>query len=107
MAGVSAPFGFWDPAGFSKDRKLGAFRAAELKHGRVCMIAFLGMVWSEKSHPYFDAWGDGPFVSAAASHFTPTAASNFWPAFWIMTAGHEFATELSGGYNADPTSRAP
>merc|ERR1719343_225789 len=94
MAGVSAPFGFWDPAGFSKDRKLGAFRAAELKHGRVCMVAFLGIVWSEKSHPYFDAWGDGPFVSAVASHFTPTAASNFWPAFWALTAGHELLLEL-------------
>jgi hypothetical protein len=94
MAGVSAPLGFWDPIGFSKDRKLAVYRAAELKHGRVCMIAFLGMVWSEKSHPYFDAWGDGPFVSAAASHFTPTAASNFWPAFWALTAGHELLLEL-------------
>jgi hypothetical protein len=56
MAGVSAPLGFWDPIGFSKDRKLAVYRAAELKHGRVCMIAFLGIVWSEKSHPYFDAW---------------------------------------------------
>merc|ERR1712014_516705 len=78
MAGVSAPLGFWDPAGFSKDKKLAVFRAAELKHGRVCMIAFLGMVWSEKSHPYFDAWGDGPFVSA----------------FWALSAGHELLLEL-------------
>merc|ERR1712187_233965 len=94
MAGVSAPLGFWDPAGFSKDRRLAVFRAAELKHGRVCMLAFLGQVWSERDHPYFDAWGDGPFVSAAASHFTPTAASNFWPAFWALTAGHELLLEL-------------
>merc|ERR1712176_22585 len=63
-------------------------------HGRVCMIAFLGMVWSEQSHPFFDAWGDGPFVSAAASHFTKTAASNFWPAFWALSAGHELLLEL-------------
>jgi len=107
MAGITAPMGFFDPAGLSKKGNLAAFRNAELKHGRVCMLATLGIIVGENFHPFFDAWGDGPFVSAAASHFTPTAAANFWPAYWIMTAGHEFATELSGGYNAEPGSRAP
>jgi len=107
MAGITAPMGFFDPAGLSKKGNLAAFRNAELKHGRVCMLATLGIIVGENFHPFFDAWGDGPFVSAAASHFTPTAAGNFWPAYWIMTAGHEFATELSGGYNAEPGSRAP
>merc|ERR1712064_38331 len=109
MAGITKPLGFWDPAGLAKNAgpKLAVFREAELKHGRVCMLATLGIIVTENFHPFFDAWGDGPFVSAAASHFTPTAAGNFWPAYWIMTAGHEFATELSGGYNAEPGSRAP
>merc|ERR1712014_184141 len=107
MAGITAPLGFFDPAGFSKKGNIAVFRNAEIKHGRICMLATLGMIVGEKFHPFFDAWGDGPFVSAAASHFTPTAAGNFWPAYWIMTAGHEVATELSGGYNVDPTSRAP
>merc|ERR1712113_819988 len=114
MAGVSAPLGFWDPIGFSKDRKLAVYRAAELKHGRVCMIAFLGIVWSEKSHPYFEAWGDGPFVSAAASHFTPTAVSNFWPAFWALSIGHELLLELgkdvkvkAGDLGFDPLNLKP
>jgi len=107
MAGITAPLGFFDPLGFSKKGNIAVFRNAELKHGRICMLAVLGQIVSEKFHPFFDAWGDGPFVSAVASHFTPTAAGNFWPAYWIMTAGHEFATELSGGYNEDPTSRAP
>merc|ERR1712014_163846 len=107
MAGITAPLGFFDPLGFSKKGNIAVFRNAELKHGRICMLAVLGQIVSEKFHPFFDAWGDGPFVSAAASHFTPTAAGNFWPAYWIMTAGHEFATELSGGFNMDPTSRVP
>jgi len=107
MAGITVPLGFWDPAGLSKKGNLAAYRSAELKHGRVCMLATLGIVVSENYHPFFDKWGDGPFVSAAASHFSATAAENFWPAFWVMAAGHEVATELSGGYLPYPTLRAP
>merc|ERR1711897_77713 len=105
MAGITAPLGFWDPRGFSADLdegKLLFYREAELKHGRVCMLASLGILVSEKFHPFFDNWGDAPFSSAAASHFSATAATVFWPAYWVMTAGHEFATELSGGFNSDP-----
>merc|ERR1711953_887740 len=69
MAGVTEPLGFFDPAGFSKSGDVAAYRRAELKHGRVCMQAFLGIVVAENFHPIFDAWGDGPFVSAVASHF--------------------------------------
>jgi len=107
MAGVTAPLGFFDPVGLSKKGDIAVYRNAELKHGRVCMLATLGMVVSEKFHPFFDNWGDAPFSSAAASHFSATAATVFWPAYWVMTAGHEFATELSGGFNEDPKSRSP
>ena len=48
-----------------------------------------------KCYPIFDAWGDGPFVSAVASHFTPTATQNFWPALWVMTAAHELSTTFA------------
>merc|ERR1712003_421219 len=72
MAGITAPLGFFDPAGFSKKGNIAGFRNAEIKHGRICMLATLGMIVSEKFHPFFDAWNEGPFVSAAASHFTPT-----------------------------------
>merc|ERR1712039_424941 len=95
LAGVTEPLGFWDPAGFSENGNVAAYRRAELKHGRVCMQASLGIIVSEKFHPIFDAWGEGPYVSAVATHFTETAAKNFWPAFWIMAAGHELATSLA------------
>jgi len=94
MAGVTAPLGFFDPAGFSKDGDIAAYRTIELKHGRICMLATLGIVVSEKFHPFYDNWKDGPFTTAATSHFTPTALNVFWPAYWIMTAVHEIVTEM-------------
>merc|ERR1712014_67975 len=84
LAGVTAPMGFFDPAGFSKG-DIAFLRSAELKHGRVCMLAVLGIVVSEKFHPIFDAWGEGAFVSAASSHFSKTALEQFWPQFWLLT----------------------
>merc|ERR1739848_302986 len=101
LAGVTEPLGFWDPAGFSESGNVAAYRRAEIKHGRVCMQASLGIIVADLYHPFFDAWGDGPFVSATASHFTATATSNFWPAFWLMTASHELATTLADYYGKE------
>merc|ERR1719359_2401846 len=56
MAGITSFPGFFDPAGFSTDvpaGKLLFFREAELKHGRVGMLASLGFVTAEKFHPFF------------------------------------------------------
>merc|ERR1712176_188951 len=93
MAGVSGPLGFWDPAGLATgEEKVAAYRRAEIKHGRVCMSSSLGMLVADKFHPIFDNWNEGEFVSSMQSHFSETAVKNFWPAFWIMTAGHELAT---------------
>merc|ERR1739845_10714 len=115
MAGVSAPLGFWDPAGFAKDEEsVAQYRRAEIKHGRVCMSSSLGMLVADKFHPIFDNWNEGPFVSSMASHFSETATKNFWPAFWIMTAGHELATTLADyegkaefDYGFDPLNLTP
>jgi len=48
--GACDPLLFWDPIGFCEagtkedfDRR----RAVELKHGRVCMVAALGMIWPD------------------------------------------------------------
>merc|ERR1719333_1006435 len=115
MPGVSAPLGFWDPAGFAKDEEsFTKYRQAEIKHGRVCMSSSLGMLVADKFHPIFDNWDEGPFVSSMASHFSETATKNFWPAFWIMTAGHELATTLADydgkeefDYGFDPLGLTP
>ena len=45
--GASAPFGFWDPAGLSNygsERTQAWFKAAELKHSRVAMLASAGWI---------------------------------------------------------------
>jgi len=114
MAGALAPLGFWDPLGFSKNEKLAVFRSAELKHGRVCMLATLGIIVSEKFHPFFDNWGDSSFISATASHFSPTAEDRFWPSFWLLAGGHELLLELgkdvyetNGDYGFDPLNLKP
>merc|ERR1719281_173805 len=48
--GVTAPMGYWDPLGLSKDGDEALFkgrRAVELKHGRVCMYACIGYLAPE------------------------------------------------------------
>jgi len=56
LAGVSAPLGFFDPLGFSKkdEATLYKYREAELKHGRVAMLAVLGWLTQERFHPLYD-----------------------------------------------------
>ena len=49
-AGVLAPVGFFDPLGLSKDKDedtLRMYREAEIKHGRVCMLATAGILTQE------------------------------------------------------------
>ena len=48
--GVQAPVGFWDPAGFTADGDVSAFkrrRQTELKHGRISMLATMGYITPE------------------------------------------------------------
>ena len=48
--------GFWDPIGLSKgkdEETLRWYRAAELKHGRVCMLASLG-IWIQAAPEFFN-----------------------------------------------------
>merc|ERR1711933_128643 len=45
--GDQAPLNYWDPLGLSADgdqEKFDRYRYVELKHGRICMLAFLGEV---------------------------------------------------------------
>merc|ERR1711988_1459117 len=48
--GVQAPFGFWDPIGFTADGDVASFkrrRSVELKHSRICMLACMGYLTPE------------------------------------------------------------
>merc|ERR1719428_2565277 len=79
LAGITAPLGFFDPIGFSTTvtgGKLLFYREVELKHGRVAMLASLGMLVGEKFHPLFGGDIDVPAYIA----FQQTPLEAFWPA---------------------------
>merc|ERR1712124_198848 len=79
LAGITAPLGFFDPLGFSTTvtgKKLLFYREVELKHGRVAMLASLGMLVGEKFHPLFGGDIDVPAYLA----FQQTPLETFWPA---------------------------
>lgn len=70
-AGALSPVGFWDPAklsnGISKER-FDWYRLAELKHGRVCMLAVLGYVATETYHFPGDIAPGIPFDSIPSGY---------------------------------------
>jgi light-harvesting complex I chlorophyll a/b binding protein 1 len=82
QAGQVAPLSFFDPVGLSTDvpdGKMLFYREAEIKHGRVCMLAFLGILVGEQYHPLFGGDIDIP----AAKHFTYLGDA-FWMAAYTQ-----------------------
>jgi hypothetical protein len=78
MAGITR-LGYFDPLGFSTDisgGKLLFYREVELKHGRVAMLATLGILVAEQFHPLFGGDIDVPAYLA----FQQTPLQSFWPA---------------------------
>merc|ERR1712176_1689812 len=85
MPGIVAPLGFFDPLGFSTEApqgKLLFYREAELKHGRVCMLASLGILVAEQFHPLFGGNIDVPAYIA----FQETPLEKFWLAVAVAIA---------------------
>eukprot|EP00536_Pseudo-nitzschia_multiseries_P005635 jgi/Psemu1/191001/e_gw1.108.121.1 len=79
--GAQEPLGFYDPLGFVEDgdqAKFDRLRYVELKHGRICMLAFLGQITTragihlpgniDLAGNSFDSYPDG-----AAALFGPDA----------------------------------
>lgn len=78
LAGITRPFGFWDPAGFTSDVSEGRIRflrEVELKHGRIGMLAAMGFLVGEQFHPLFGGDIDVPSYVA----FQATPLETFWP----------------------------
>merc|ERR1719486_1794904 len=79
MAGVTAPLGFFDPAGFTdgaSEGKIRFYREVELKHCRVGMLAAVGFLLGEQFHPLWGGQIDTPSYLA----FQQTPLQTFWPA---------------------------
>ncbi|CAM9422516.1 unnamed protein product [Scytosiphon promiscuus] len=81
-----APFGdgkIFDPLGLSDGAAPGdikKWREAEIKHGRVAMLASLGVLVAEQFHPLFM----GPdYIGPAVDHFQEITAK--YPEFWVFS----------------------
>lgn len=123
MAGVTKPWGFWDPIKFTKncdDKSLAFYREAELKHGRVAMLATLGIIVGEKFSPILGA----PPAPAVLQFGKATAAgpATFWGAVIVAvsflelsmmnsqqwTEGRDYTDPLQAGdFGWDPMGLKP
>lgn len=68
LVGTDIEYPEFDPLGFTKgatQEQLNWYRMAELKHGRICMLASLGQVVQYFHHPVFPDTvnGDKPFAA--------------------------------------------
>jgi len=85
LPGITAPLGFFDPAGFcsndngadgsATEGKVRFYREVEVKHARVAMLAALGFPLAEQFHPLFGGNIDVPSYVA----FQQTPLQTFWP----------------------------
>ena len=92
LPGSIAPFGEFDPLGFTKDASvedIKRLREAEITHGRVGMIAALGFLVGENFHPL---WG-GVISGDAISHLAQI--QNIAPLFIAGLTGVIGALELT------------
>lgn len=119
LPGISAPYDqIFDPLGIATkvpEGNLLWFRNAEIKHGRVCMLASLGMIVSEKFHPLFGGDIDVPSALLGGPAVEQTGFSKFWLAilihvgvFDVLSEQYRATNELPpGDYTFDPFKFTP
>jgi len=105
--GALAPLGYWDPLGISTNVPAGRllfYREVELKHGRICMLASLGILVAEQFHPLFG----GEINEPAYVAWQAIPISAFWVAISAVIAIPEvgfsiptFNTPTDGGEYID------
>ena len=96
LPGIRDNAEFFDPLRFCSQRgvtegKIKFYREVELKHGRVGMLAALGIVVGESYHPLFGGDIDVPAYLA----FQQTPLQAFWPAVVLAIAIPEIYSVLS------------
>jgi len=88
QVGVTAPLGYFDPAGFCKEGDEAGFRnlrAAEIKHGRVAMMAALGAVVQ-----HFTASTTAPGLPAGLGAVTTGSGTTGFAALFLASGALEF-----------------
>ena len=82
LPGATAPLGFFDPLGFcggeASESRVRFLREAEVKHGRVAMLAALGFLVGENFHPLFGGEINVPSYVA----FQATPLQDYWK--WVV-----------------------
>lgn len=105
LAGAPGMESFWDPFSLSAQTTQGElyfFREAEIKHGRVCMLATLGFLVQEQFHPFFGGW-DGPALQAVVQKDVLL----FWPALFVAIGGLELSQFSRLDYNVPSIGFTP
>lgn len=90
---------FWDPVGLGNtdDKQLQKFREAEVKHGRVAMLAALGMLVQTKFHPFFE---QGSSLAPASFHLQEVGKGfPLLPFFLLFVVGGVEALTISKGWS--------
>merc|ERR1712232_960641 len=103
--GAFLPLGYWDPAGFATDvtgGQLAYIREAELKHGRICMLATVGFFVGEKWHPLFGGDIDLPALQIV-NPANKVDLGVFWPAILATLGGIELLTSTG---RTNPANRS-
>merc|ERR1712232_690706 len=88
MAGITPPFGFFDPCKLSVDidgTPLAYYREAELKHGRLAMLGSLGIIAGEAFSPLFGATERIPAVQQFGKA-QPAVPAQFWGAVFVAAS---------------------
>jgi len=113
-AGQMAPMGYFDPLGFSAKAgpgKLLYLREAEIKHGRICMLASVGYLYGEIFHPFFGGELNVQSYRVALPEVYDTVGmGTFWLALFIACAGFEgiySAPTLAGFGEMKEAKRVP
>lgn len=109
-AGQTAPMGLFDPLGLATKAspgKLAFYREAEIKHGRVCMLASVGYIYGELFHPLFGGDLAGPSYKWANAPNTDLKA--FWGILFVLIAIPEAILSIPtlSGFGEAKTDRIP
>ena len=90
MPGVIPPMGFWDPLGLSynaDEDTIARYREAEIVHGRVAMLAVVGILVGEKVAGNTLIFG-GKIHGPAITHLAQVP-SGFWPVIIALIGAAE------------------
>jgi len=104
LVGSLPPVGYFDPLGLANGKSAGEikkFREAELKHGRVAMLAFVGILVGESFNPLFDGKITGPAIYQFQQ--ADDLVSFFWVGVLFIIALIEGQNILTGWEPAEVT----